>query len=316
MNYKVKVLLLSFFAFITFMVTSNVYAASNPYGKYQSLYGITTVRCTWYAWQQAYEHTKVALPGWGNAQEWYNSAISAGYKVGSEAKPNSIAVWSSSDGYGHVGFVVSVDGNIMTVNEAGIVTEENEGIVNGSHKYTTAGNLIGFIYLDEAPSSNNNTYNNVTNNNTSNNTNKDNSTQEEKLDNNNNLKELNIDIDDFTFDSSITDYSLKVPYETQIIHITATLESDKATINGTGAKALKVGTNEYTITVTAEDGTPKEYHITIIRDELTIKEDTKEQETSNISKYWIIGLISGGVILLVISIVLIIKKKKRKLKND
>lgn len=316
MNYKVKVLLLSFFAFITFMVTSNVYAASNPYGKYQSLYGITTVRCTWYAWQQAYEHTKVALPGWGNAQEWYNSAISAGYKVGSEAKPNSIAVWSSSDGYGHVGFVVSVDGNIMTVNEAGIVTEENEGIVNDSHKYTTAGNLIGFIYLDEAPSSSNNTYNNVTNNNTSNNTNKDNSTQEEKLDNNNNLKELNIDIDDFTFDSSITDYSLKVPYETQIIHITATLESDKATINGTGAKALKVGTNEYTITVTAEDETSKEYHITIIRDELTIKEDTKEQETSNISKYWIIGLISGGVILLVISIVLIIKKKKRKLKND
>lgn len=316
MNYKVKVLLLSFFAFITFMVTSNVYAASNPYGKYQSLYGITTVRCTWYAWQQAYEHTGVALPGWGNAQEWYNSAISAGYKVGSEAKPNSIAVWSSSDGYGHVGFVVSVDGNIMTVNEAGIVTEENEGIVNDSHKYTTAGNLIGFIYLDEAPSSSNNTYNNVTNNNTSNNTNKDNSTQEEKLDNNNNLKELNIDIDDFTFDSSITDYSLEVPYETQIIHITATLESDKATINGTGAKALKVGTNEYTITVTAEDETSKEYHITIIRDELTIKEDTKEQETSNISKYWIIGLISGGVILLVISTILIIKKKKKKLKND
>lgn len=308
---KILFFLIIFFSFITLS-----HASANPYGKYQDLYGVKTVRCTWYAWQEAYNNAGVALPGWGNAQEWYNSAISAGYKVGSEAKPNSIAVWSSSDGYGHVGFVVSVDGNIMTVNEAGIVTEENEGIVNGSHKYTTAGNLIGFIYLDEAPSSSNNTYNNVTNNNTSNNTNKDNSTQEEKLDNNNNLKELNIDIDDFTFDSSITDYSLKVPYETQIIHITATLESDKATINGTGAKALKVGTNEYTITVTAEDGTPKEYHITIIRDELTIKEDTKEQETSNISKYWIIGLISGGVILLVISIVLIIKKKKRKLKND
>lgn len=316
MNYKVKVLLLSFFAFITFMVTSNVYAASNPYGKYQSLYGITTVRCTWYAWQQAYEHTKVALPGWGNAQEWYNSAISAGYKVGSEAKPNSIAVWSSSDGYGHVGFVVSVDGNIMTVNEAGIVTEENEGIVNGSHKYTTAGNLIGFIYLDEAPSSSNNTYNNVTNNNTSNNSNQNNDTSKEELDTNNNLKELNIDIEDFVFDTTINDYILEVPYETQIIHITATLESDKATINGTGAKALKVGTNEYTITVTAEDGTPKEYHITIIRDELITKEDSRDTNTKNTSKYWIIGLISSGVILLVISIVLIIKKKKRKLKND
>ena len=312
MNYKVKVLLLSFFAFITFMVTSNVYAASNPYGKYQSLYGITTVRCTWYAWQQAYEHTGVALPGWGNAQEWYNSAISAGYKVGSEAKPNSIAVWSSSDGYGHVGFVVSVDGNIMTVNEAGIVTEENEGIVNGSHKYTTAGNLIGFIYLDEAPSSSNNTYNNVTNNNTSNNSNQNNDTSKEELDTNNNLKELNIDIEDFVFDTTINDYILEVPYETQIIHITATLESDKATINGTGAKALKVGTNEYTITVTAEDGTPKEYHITIIRDELITKEDSRDTNTKNTSKYWIIGLISSGIILVVLSTVLIIKKKKRK----
>ena len=81
----------------------NVYAASNPYGKYQELYNIKTVRCTWYAWQQAYENTGVALPGWGNAQTWYNSAKQAGYSVGREAKANSIAVWSSSDGYGHVG---------------------------------------------------------------------------------------------------------------------------------------------------------------------------------------------------------------------
>lgn len=306
MNYKAKILFLSFFACITFMFTSNVYAASNPYGKYQSLYGITTVRCTWYAWQQAYEHTKVALPSWGNAQTWYNSAINAGYKVGSEAKPNSIAVWSSSDGYGHVGFVVSVEGNIMTVNEAGIVTEENEGIVNGSKKYTTAGNLIGFIYLDEAPSSSKNTYNTVTNN-TANNSNQNNDTSKEELDTNNNLKELNIDIENFVFDPAISDYDLEVPYETQIIHITATLESNKATLNGTGAKALKVGTNKYTITATAEDGTIKEYHITIIRDELNSKEDSKKTNATNTSKYWIIGLISGGVIVVVL--VFIVKKK-------
>ena len=69
MNLLKKLFLL---IFITFSFTSLVNAASNPYGKYQSLYGITTVRCTWYAWQEAYEHTGVALPGWGNAQMWYN----------------------------------------------------------------------------------------------------------------------------------------------------------------------------------------------------------------------------------------------------
>ena len=302
------------FLILLFSFSLNVYAASNPYGKYQSLYGITTVRCTWYAWEQAYEHTGVALPGWGNAQTWYNSAINSGYKVGSEAKANSIAVWSSSDGYGHVGFVVSVDGDIMTINEAGIVTDENEGIVNGSKKYTTADNLIGFIYLDEAPSSNN-TYNNITNN-ASNNTHKDNLTQEEKLDPNNNLKELNIDIDAFVFDASINDYELEVPYETQIIHIKATPESSNAIVTGTGDKALKIGTNEYTITVTAEDKTTKEYHITVTRKEPIIKEDTKEQKNPNIPKYGIIGLISGGVIILIVSTILIVKKKKRRVNNE
>ena len=197
----------------------------------------------------------------------------------------------------------------MTINEAGIVTDENEGIVNGSKKYTTADNLIGFIYLDEAPSSTNNTYNNPTN---SNNTHKDNLTQEEKLDPNNNLKELNIDIDAFVFDASIKDYELEVPYETQIIHIKATPESSNAIVTGTGAKALKVGTNEYTITVTAEDKTTKEYHITVTRKEPIIKEDTKEQKNPNIPKYGIIGLISGGVIILIVSTILIVKKKKKR----
>ena len=201
----------------------------------------------------------------------------------------------------------------MTINEAGIVTDENEGIVNGSKKYTTADNLIGFIYLDEAPSSTNNTYNNPTN---SNNTHKDNLTQEEKLDPNNNLKELNIDIDAFVFDASINDYELEVPYETQIIHIKATPESSNAIVTGTGAKALKVGTNEYTITVTAEDKTTKEYHITVTRKEPIIKEDTKEQKNPNIPKYVIIGPISGGVIILIVSTILIVKKKRKRRVNN
>ena len=139
--------------FLSFILSVN--AATNPYGKYQDLYGVKTVRCTWYAWEQAYTNAGIALPGWGNAQTWYNSAAMAGYSVGKEARANSIAVWSSSDSYGHVAYVVSVDesGEYMTVNEGGIPTEENEGIVIGSKLSTSASNLIGFIYLSDAPKS-------------------------------------------------------------------------------------------------------------------------------------------------------------------
>ena len=278
---------------LTFCFTSSVRAASNPYGKYQSLYGVTTVRCTWYAWQQAYEHTGVALPSWGNAQTWYNSAINDGYKVGSEAKPNSIAVWSSSDGYGHVGFVVSVEGNIMTVNEAGIVTEENEGIVNGSQKYTTAGNLIGFIYLEEARTNNTTSPNNTNESNVNNNT-----TNEEKS-NNNKLATLNIDDVELNFDAEITEYQVEVDYNTPIIKISATAEEDTATIFGTGEKALKVGENNYTITVIAEDGSQKEYNIIITRlmPQTLEYTEVKEEKKSNINVFLL------GTILLLICLI-------------
>lgn len=296
---------------ITFCFASSVSAASNPYGKYQSLYGITTIRCTWYAWQQAYEHTGVALPSWGNAQTWYNSAINDGYKVGSEAKPNSIAVWSSSDGYGHVGFVVSVSGNIMTVNEAGIVTDENEGIVNGSHKYTTAENLIGFIYLDEAPTKNNSSNNSTTNTKT-NNTASNNSPKKEES-SNTNLNSLTIDIEGFEFKEDTLEYKLEVDYRTEIIHISASAEDDKAIVTGAGAKALKIGENNYSIIITAEDGTTKEYKITITRDEPLIVDHVETKiEDDPLMNYLIIGIISGGIILGTIIIILIIKKGKKK----
>ena len=292
---------------LTFCFTSPVRAASNPYGKYQSLYGVTTVRCTWYAWQQAYEHTGVALPSWGNAQTWYNSAINDGYKVGSEAKPNSIAVWSSSDGYGHVGFVVSVEGNIMTVNEAGIVTEENEGIVNGAQKYTTAGNLIGFIYLEEARTNNTTSPNNTNESNVNNNT-----TNEEKS-NNNKLATLNIDDVELNFDAEITEYQVEVDYNTPIIKISATAEEDTATIFGTGEKALKVGENNYTITVTAEDGSQKEYNIIITRlmPQTLEYTEVKDEKKSNINVF-LLGTILLLICLIVGGIILMKRKKKNK----
>lgn len=150
---------------IVLIVTSftlTVSAASNPYGKWQTIDGVTTVRCTWYAWQQAYDNTGVALPNFGNGGNWYSNAQNAGYAVGSVAKPNSIAVWSGGT-YGHVSYVVSVNGSKMTVNEAGMTTNgaayNGDGIYNGSICNTTVGGvksqysskiLVGFIYLTES----------------------------------------------------------------------------------------------------------------------------------------------------------------------
>ena len=268
-------------------------AQSNPYGKYQDLYGVKTIRCTWFAWQEAYDKAGVALPGWGNAQTWYNSAALAGYAVGREPQANSIAVYSSSDNYGHVAYVVAVDadGLYMTVNEAGIPTEENEGVVLGSRPSTTAPNLIGFIYLNNVPTNNNN---NISNNNTTNN-----------KSSNNNLSSLSIDALNFTFDANTYEYNLEVSYNTKIITIKATAEDTTAIITGAGEKALMPGLNTYKILVTAEDGSTKEYQINIIReDKEEVVEETLEVEKENNYIYLIIGI---GILIGILGVIILRK---------
>ena len=297
---KILFFLILFFGFIPL---SN--AAANPYGKYQDLYGVKTVRCTWYAWQEAYNNAGVALPGWGNAQTWYNLAAQAGFSVGQVAKANSIAVWSSNDAYGHVAYVVSVDSDkeYMTVNEGGMPDAvDSEGIIIGSRKSTSAANLIGFIYLSDAPKNNSNS--------TSSNSNNTNN----KLSSNKNITSLEIDIEDFSFDQNIFEYNLEVPYNKQIISIKGSPEDDKAIITGLGDKALQVGINTYPIIITAEDGSFIEYTINITRLEKEIKTyDTNkyvEEENKNNNIILIIGISTGVIILVIITGIVIYKKKK------
>lgn len=303
MKFFKKNFLLILICFLSFTLSVN--AATNPYGKYQDLYGVKTVRCTWYAWEQAYINAGVALPGWGNAQTWYNSAAMAGYSVGKEARANSIAVWSSSDSYGHVAYVVSVDesGEYMTVNEGGIPTEENEGIVIGSKLSTSTSNLIGFIYLSDAPKSSGGS------------TSSSNNSESKNKSSNNNLSNLEIDIADFKFNPEVTEYNLEVPYNTKIISIKAISESDRAVVTGAGEKALKVGENNYRIVITAEDGTTKEYKISIRRnakvsdeEKETVIETEKEDKFNN--KILIVGVFII-VIAFTLVVILLIKHKRK-----
>ncbi len=289
---KISLFIILFFTFIL-----NVYA--NPYGKYQDLYGVKTVRCTWYAWEQAYNNAGVALPGWGNAQEWYNSAAIAGFSVGSTPQANAIAVWSSNDTYGHVAYVVSVDsdGVYMTVNEGGMPDAiDTEGIIVGARKSTSAANLIGFIYLNDVPKNN-------ANNNTSNSNN--------KLSSNKNIISLEIDIEDFSFDKDILEYNLKVPFGKQVISIKGTPEDDKAIITGLGDKALSVGINTYPIVITAEDGSSLEYTINITRldKEEIIKDNNYNLKKEN-NDIILISIGLGVIIISVITVIIIYRKRK------
>lgn len=137
-------------------------AATNPFPQWQTISGVTTVRCTWYAWQQAYDNTGIALPNFGNGGSWYSAASNAGYSVGTTPKANSLAVWTDGS-YGHVAYVVSVNSskNTMVVNEAGM-TDSNgkayngDGIWNNHTRQSVVGKsdswsskvLKGFVYLD------------------------------------------------------------------------------------------------------------------------------------------------------------------------
>lgn len=175
-----------FYILITLIIIlpSTIYAARNPYPHYETILGTKDkmVNCTWYAWQQAYDKTGVALPSLGNAKNWYKKASSLGYNVGSTPKVNSIAVYTGGT-FGHVAYVVSIEGDYMTVNEGGIYTYDqqfdeqgnllsskkvaynNTGIYDGNISTSVVGRprydnyeitentriLAGFIYLDSVP---------------------------------------------------------------------------------------------------------------------------------------------------------------------
>ena len=81
-----------------------------------------------YPWGQCTWGVKVLAPWvgpqWGDANQWADSAIRAGYKTGSTPKVGSIIMWPGlGDGYGHVAYVTDVreDGTIqvMEANFAG-----------------------------------------------------------------------------------------------------------------------------------------------------------------------------------------------------
>ena len=86
---------------------------------------------------------------------------------------------------------------------------------------------------------------------------------------NNNLKSLVVSNSSLVpgFDSSITEYKAYVPSNVNKITIAAELADNKAKVTGLGDINISANTTNASVKVTAEDGSEKEYKITIIKTE-------------------------------------------------
>lgn len=134
-------------------------AVSNTYPDRQNVDGdgYYEIPCTRFAWQQVYDNLGIALPNWGHAVNWWNSAINSGYATGSTPKAGAIAVWSGGSN-GHVAYVVSGSGNTFIVNEGGrtdLDHTSSHGVAYGYQITNSVGSprpydsekiLLGFIY--------------------------------------------------------------------------------------------------------------------------------------------------------------------------
>lgn len=138
-------------------------------------------QCTWFTYGRVLEKLGISLPTefYGNAVDWwYANAKDKTYAYGSEPKPNSIAVWAGGKyGYGHVGFVESVDGSTVYFNEGNFsIRGAYDGKVKAlsTESIKTRGNLQlkGYIYITEKNSQTDNSKSPNTAGQTSNNTEK------------------------------------------------------------------------------------------------------------------------------------------------
>lgn len=130
------VMLLSCFFSMTITAQANIYPNGNA-------------NCTAYVWQRTYDKLGISLPGWGNAQDWYNNAKSQGYQVSDTPKADYIVVYGKTKNYikdkqgspGHVAYVESVSGNKMTFSEGGYKGGYHKGSMTWVKKggYTDCG---------------------------------------------------------------------------------------------------------------------------------------------------------------------------------
>ena len=123
---------------------------------------------------------------------------------------------------------------------------------------------------------------------------------------NNYLKTLEIEGYEITFDKETLEYKIKVKSDVTSLDIKAIPESNKSRVEITGNEKFKKGNNTVTIIVTAEDGSTREYKITV--DKEADKKDalTEIEDSSNTAEKIVIIIL---IILVVLGLLYLIFKK-------
>ena len=93
------------------------------------------------------------------------------------------------------------------------------------------------------------------------------------------LSSITIDGFDLNFSKNELSYSIDVPNNVTSLKVSAKTSSSAASLSVNGGDKLELGTNKITITVTAGNGTKKEYVINVNR-----KDDVPEAEMSNLKE--------------------------------
>lgn len=91
---------------------------------------------------------------------------------------------------------------------------------------------------------------------------------------NNYLASLSLSAGTISFNKTITEYNVTVPYSVSNITVTASKEDNTANIeSGTGSHDLNVGNNQINVVVRAQNGTPRTYTINVTREARTPSSD-------------------------------------------
>jgi len=124
---------------------------------------------------------------------------------------------------------------------------------------------------------------------------------------NNNLKSLEIEGYEIEFNKDTLEYEITVKSNVSELDITAKAEDNSARVNIYGNSEFEEGENTVTIVVTAEDGSEKEYKITVNKKakEVVVEEEETEENNDQLEKTIIIILI----ILVIIGLLYLIFKK-------
>lgn len=111
-------------------------------------------------------------------------------------------------------------------------------------------------------------------------------TREDSRSKNNYLKTLELSQGNIVFDKTVQNYTFTVNNDVTGLLIKATAEDVKSKVSGAGTKALKVGTNTFTISVKAENGSIRKYVINVTRlDESNIASNNNKLSELSIENY-------------------------------